>query len=130
MSNPQPTRAEIYERIAQSSKQEVILEEMQRLGFWSKDSGQPQLAEELIRREGELQRELSELHKQLAVRRDPERALREMRKQRMKDARDKRELTKRAQAQQRYEKALAWHDKRATHVGYLGPGVSASLQDV
>ncbi|MBF5006038.1 reverse transcriptase family protein [Diaphorobacter caeni] len=130
MSNPQPTRAEIYERIAQSSKQEVILEEMQRLGFWSKDSGQPQLAEELIRREGELQRELSELHKQLAVRRDPERALREMRKQRMKDARDKREVTKRAQAQQRYEKALAWHDKRATHVGYLGPGVSASLQAV
>lgn len=129
MSNPQPTRAEIYERIAQSSKQEVLLEEMQRLGFWPKDEGQPQLAADLIHREGELQRELSDLHKQLAVRRNPERALREMRKQRMKDALEKRESTKRAQAQQRHEKALAWHEKRASHVGYLGPGVSASLQD-
>ncbi|QNP49514.1 reverse transcriptase family protein [Diaphorobacter aerolatus] len=129
MSNPQPTRAEIYERIAQSSKQEVILDEMQRLGFWPKAEGQPQLAAELIHREGELQRELSELNQQLGVRRDPERALREMRKQRMKNAREKRETTKREQAKKRHERALAWHARRASHVGYLGPGVSAALVD-
>ncbi|MBK0110787.1 MULTISPECIES: reverse transcriptase family protein [unclassified Delftia] len=128
MSQPQPTRAEIYERIKASSKQEVILDEMQRLGFWPKDEGQPQLAAAHIQREGELQRELAELRQQIAVRHNPERALRQMRKERMQKALAQREETKRRQAQERHDKALAWHAKRATHVGYLGPGVSAALQ--
>ena len=128
MSQPQPTRAEIYERIKASSKQEVILEEMQRLGFWPKGEGQPQLAAAHIQREGELQRELAELRQQIAVRQNPERALRQMRKERMQKALAQREETKRRQAQERHDKALAWHAKRATHVGYLGPGVSAALQ--
>ena len=100
------------------------IEEMQRMGFWPRREGQPELAADLIQREGELQRELGELRQQLAVRKDPERALREMRKQRMKEAREGREQTKREQAKARHEKALAWHAKRANHVGYLGPGVS------
>lgn len=128
MSQPQPTRAEIYERIKASSKQEVILDEMQRLGFWPKGEGQPQLAAAHIQREGELQRELSELRQQIAVRQNPERALRQMRKERMQKVLAQREETKRRQAQERHDKALAWHAKRATHVGYLGPGVSAALQ--
>ncbi|ROQ90487.1 RNA-directed DNA polymerase [Delftia acidovorans] len=128
MSQPQPTRAEIYERIKASSKQEVILDEMQRLGFWPKGEGQPQLAAAHIQREGELQRELAELRQQIAVRQNPERALRQMRKERMQQALAQREETKRRQAQERHDKALAWHAKRATHVGYLGPGVSAALQ--
>lgn len=128
MSQPQPTRAEIYERIKASSKQEVILDEMQRLGFWPKGEGQPQLAAAHIQREGELQRELAELRQQIAVRQNPERALRQMRKERMQKALAQREETKHRQAQERHDKALAWHAKRATHVGYLGPGVSAALQ--
>lgn len=128
MSQPQPTRAEIYERIKASSKQEVILDEMQRLGFWPKGEGQPQLAAAHIQREGELQRELAELRQQIAVRQNPERTLRQMRKERMQKALAQREETKRRQAQERHDKALAWHAKRATHVGYLGPGVSAALQ--
>ncbi|EZP52081.1 reverse transcriptase family protein [Delftia sp. RIT313] len=128
MSQPQPTRAEIYERIKASSKQEVILDEMQRLGFWPKGEGQPQLAAAHIQREGELQRELAELRQQIAVRQNPERALRQMRKERMQKALAQREETKRRQAQERHDKALAWHAKRATHAGYLGPGVSAALQ--
>ncbi|THJ30669.1 RNA-directed DNA polymerase [Lampropedia aestuarii] len=128
MSTPQPSRAQIYERIKASSKQEVVLEEMQRMGFWPKDAGQPQPAAELIQREGELQRELQTLRNQFAARKDPERALREMRKQRMQAARTQREATKRKQAQQRHDKALAWHRERATHIGYLGPGISAGLQ--
>ena len=128
MSQPQPTRAEIYERIKASSKQEVILYEMQRLGFWPKGEGQPQLAAAHIQREGELQRELAELRQQIAVRQNPERALRQMRKERMQKALAQREETKRRQVQERHDKALAWHAKRATHVGYLGPGVSAALQ--
>ena len=127
MSTPQPTRAEIYERIKESSKQEVILEEMQRLGFWPKEQSEPEVAADLIKREGELHRELAELRKELAGREDPVKALVLMRKQRMKAALEKREQTKREHAQQRYDKALAWQAKRASHVGYLGPGVSAAL---
>lgn len=129
MSQPQPTRAEIYERIKASSKQEVILEEMQRLGFWPKGEGQPQLAAAHIQREGELQRELAELRQQIAVRQDPERALRQMRKERMQKALAQREETRRRQAQERHDRALAWHARRDTHVGYLGPGISAALQE-
>ncbi|CAB5681962.1 Retron-type reverse transcriptase [Delftia tsuruhatensis] len=129
MSQPQPTRAEIYERIKASSKQEVILEEMQRLGFWPKGEGQPQLAAAHIQREGELHRELAELRRQLAVRQDPERALRQMRKERMQKALARREETRRRQARERHDKALAWHARRDTHVGYLGPGVSAGLHE-
>lgn len=128
MSTPQPTRAQIYERIKAASKQEVVLEEMQRMGFWPQDEGQPKLAAELIQREGELQRELQTLRNQFSARKDPERALRAMRKQRMQEAREQREATKRKQAQQRHDKALAWHSQRATHIGYLGPGISAGLQ--
>src|SRR3989475_4310209 len=91
MSQPQPTRAEIYERIKASSKQEVILDEMQRLGFWPKGEGQPQLAAAHIQREGELRRELAELRQQIAVRQNPERALRQMRKERMQKALAQRE---------------------------------------
>ena len=93
MSQPQPTRSEIYERIKASSKQEVILEEMQRLGFWPKDQGQPPLAAAHIQREGDLQRELAELRQQIALRQDPERALRQMRKARMQQALARREET-------------------------------------
>ncbi len=121
------TRAEIYERIKASSRQEVILEEMQRLGFWPKADGEPRLAAEHIEREAHLQRELAELRAQIAVRENPERALRQMRKQRMQQALAQREETKRQQARLRHEKALDWHARRATHVGYLGPGVSAAL---
>ena len=52
---------ELYDRIRESSKDEVILEEMIRLGFWQRSEGQPSPPEDLIRRAGELNREISEL---------------------------------------------------------------------
>ncbi|MFT5328352.1 MAG: RNA-directed DNA polymerase, partial [Planctomycetaceae bacterium] len=36
------TRQEIYDRIRESSKNEVILEEMIRLGFWPQQEGAPE----------------------------------------------------------------------------------------
>lgn len=45
-------RQAIYERIREFSKDEVILEEMVRLGFWKADDGKPDLPEQLIKRRG------------------------------------------------------------------------------
>ena len=57
-------RARAYDRIRESSKDEVILEEMIRLGFWRRDDGQPSVPEELIStRKGELNREIAELYR-------------------------------------------------------------------
>ena len=52
MSNlpPVTTRAELIERIRATSKNEVILAEMQRLGFWPADGKEPTVEVALIRR--------------------------------------------------------------------------------
>ena len=65
MSTPQPnrspTRAELIERIRAASKDAVVLQEMQRLGFWPKDQGEPSLETALLQREAELQKALSDM---------------------------------------------------------------------
>jgi RNA-directed DNA polymerase len=120
-------RQELYDRIRESSKDEVILEEMIRLGFWPTGTGQPSAPEDLIRRNGELSRELSELYKQQAQWADPARALKEMHKQRKRAAMERRKETKLRHARERHERALAWAERRNIDVLYLGEGVSGGL---
>ncbi len=50
-------RQQLYDRIRESSKDEVILDEMIRLGYWRPGDGKPSLPEELIKKKGELDRE-------------------------------------------------------------------------
>ncbi len=100
---------------------------MQRLGFWPADGEAPQVAADLIRREADLTRELRQLGTDLARFRDPEAALREMRKERMARARARREETRQKRARLRYERALAWRQRRDKEILYLGAGVSAGL---
>lgn len=123
------TREELYERIRKSSKQEVVLEEMQRLGFWPHDTAQPTVEEQLIRREGELQTALSRLGDELRGIEDRDRALKTMRKERMARARERREETRQRAAQGRHARALAWHERRQRELLYVGDGVSAGLND-
>lgn len=120
-------RQELYDRIRESSKDEVILEEMIRLGFWPRGSGQPSAPEDLIRRNGEIARELGELYKQQAQWADPQRALKEMHKQRKRAAMERRKETKLRHARERHERALAWAERRNIDVLYLGDGVSGGL---
>jgi len=124
------TREQLYERIRSSSKQEVVLAEMQRLGFWPTDAQRPTAEAGLVRREGELSRALQELGSQLHAVRDPVAALKAMRKERMARARERREETKRKRAQQRLEKAAAWRERRQSELLYLGADVSAGLNHV
>src|SRR5262249_55820550 len=104
-------RQQLYDRIRESSKDEVILEEMIRLGFWPKGEGQPSAPEEVIRRSGEVSRELSELYQKQSRWRDPERAIKEMHKQRKRAAMERRQETKLRRARERHERALAWAER-------------------
>ena len=122
------TRQQLYDRIRETSKEEVILEEMIRLGFWPAGEGKPEPAAELIQRRGELIRELQELHRQSAKLGDPQRALDEMRKERMAEARARRVETKKRNAKARQDRATAWHARRQRDVLFLGEGVSAGLR--
>lgn len=120
-------RQELYDRIRESSKDEVILEEMIRLGFWPKNEGIPSAPEALITRNGEINRELSELYAKQNRWADPERALKAMHKERKRAAMERRKETKLRNAQKRYERAHAWAERRQRDVLYLGEGVSAGL---
>jgi retron-type reverse transcriptase len=120
-------RQELYDRIRESSKDEVILEEMIRLGFWPRGEGQPSVSEELIKRQGEISRELNELASKQRLWADPERALKEMHKQRKRAAMERRKLTKLRNAQMRHERALAWREQSKSELLYLGPDVSGGL---
>ena len=128
MTERVPTRAELLARIMQSSKDAVVLAEMQRLGFWPAGSGAPTLEAALIEREVELVKALNEVQAELHLKSDPEAALKAMRKERMAQAREKREATAQAHERRRYERALRWHEARKTDAGYLGAGVSGGLQ--
>ena len=121
------TRQQLYDRIRESSKDEVILEEMIRLGFWPDNAGRPEPAADLIRERGDLTREMQELQRQNALWNNPERALKEMHKRRKQAALDRRKETRLKHANARQNRADAWHERQRHEVLYLGGGVSAGL---
>ncbi|PAT43097.1 reverse transcriptase family protein [Vandammella animalimorsus] len=127
----QLTRAQLIERerTQASSKQTVILQDMQRLGFWPSDQPPPEPPAELVQREAQLSQALAAMAARLSAGGDdPQQALRLMRRQRLQAARQRREATRQARAQARYERARSWHERRQHSVLYLGQGVSGGLQ--
>jgi len=124
---PITTREELYARIRATSRDEVILTEMQRMGFWPADDSVHTIEAELIRREAELSQALQAVGRDLARVEDPEQALKHMRKERMAKAKARREETRQRRALERHERAKAWHQRHASEVLYLGAGVSAGL---
>lgn len=120
-------RQELYDRIRESSKDEVILEEMIRLGYWPRGGEIPSAPETLIRRRGEISRELRELYEKQGRWADPERALKEMHKERKREAMKRRGETRLRHARERYERAVAWAERKKTDVLWLGEGVSEGL---
>ena len=86
----QLTRQQLYDKIKETSKDEYILSEMQRLGYWKEDA-QPTLAASLIKRRGDLQRQINALSSQIT---DPKAALKAIHQERMAAARQQRIDTK------------------------------------
>ncbi|MEO0740650.1 MAG: reverse transcriptase family protein [Bacteroidota bacterium] len=120
------SRQELYKRIRETSRDELVLEEMKRFGFWD-DSAMPSPPETLIKRRGELQRELNELLREKRLVEDRERLLKEQRQVRMKEAMERRKETHERRKAERAARAEAWAERQSKEVTYLGDGVSGGL---
>ncbi|MBE9029949.1 RNA-directed DNA polymerase [filamentous cyanobacterium LEGE 11480] len=129
--NQQPqTRQALYDRIRQSSKDEVILTEMIRLGFWPSSGELPNDPAEEIQRQGEIQRELSELRAENRKLNDEKALKKRLLKERLVASLQKRQETKARREQERQERAAAWKARQAQDITYLGEGVSSGLNHV
>ncbi|MBE8726777.1 reverse transcriptase family protein [Flavobacterium hungaricum] len=120
------SKQQIYDRIKATSKDSYILEEMQRLGFWQ-SGGQPTLSEILIKQEAAIEKELNELLAQDRKFSNREAMVLEMRKARMKAAKEKRVETKLKREQKRLDKAENWKLLQEKQILYLGEEVSKGL---
>ncbi|MFN0200912.1 MAG: reverse transcriptase domain-containing protein [Bacteroidia bacterium] len=121
------TRQQLYDRIKETGKDSYVLSEMKRLGFWKSSEGNPSVPEQLIQREGELHKELSNLNSKMRTYQSREAMLLEMRKKRMEAAKLKREETKKRREEKRKQRAEAWEAKKEQEIVYLGEGVSGGL---
>lgn len=127
MSEQPRTRQELYDRIRSSSKEEFIVEEMIRLGFWSAQGQIPEDPADEIRRIGELRRELEQLRQENA-RLFNEKALRkQLLKQRLAESRRQQQETKERRERERLEKSTTWQQKKQQEILYLGENVSGGL---
>jgi RNA-directed DNA polymerase len=127
MTEQPRTRQEIYDRIRESSKDEYILEEMIRLGFWSSNQGLPNDPADEIRRRGEIQRELDTLRSENRRLNDEAALKKEALQQRMAESKKKQQETKERRERERQERAAAWVEKQSHTISYLGAGVSQGL---
>jgi RNA-directed DNA polymerase len=130
MADNRNIRQELYDRIRESSRDEVVLEEMKRMGFWAKHEHGPTVPELLIKKEVELNKELNKLYEEKRKYQNKEAVLKEMRLKRMAESRQKREENKKKKEQARFEKAEAWKKKKDTQIIYLGEGVSVGLNNI
>jgi RNA-directed DNA polymerase len=126
MSQP-TTRQELYDRIRETSKDEFVLSEMKRLGFWEKNAEQPTVAEQVILRESELHKQYNALATERNRLNNQEAMLKEIRKKRMEESRRKREETKLKRIQQRKERSENWQKRQKQEINYLGENVSKGL---
>src|SRR5919202_5878690 len=127
MSEQPRTRQELYDRIRQTSKEEFILEDMIRLGFWPAEGEMPQDPADEIRRRGELQRELDKLRSENRQLHNEQALRKQMLKSRLEESRRKRQETKERRERDRIERAEAWQHRKQQEIPYLGDGVSAGL---
>ena len=112
---PRPAnRQELYDRIRQTSKEEFILNDMIRLGFWERNAAEPSLPEQIIRRETELSQELRALLTEKRRVEDQQGLLKQMRKERFAESRRKREENKLRREQQRQDRAENWRTRKET----------------
>ncbi|HWS85583.1 MAG TPA: reverse transcriptase family protein [Pyrinomonadaceae bacterium] len=128
MSTERPkTREELYERIRQGRREEFILEDMIRLGFWPARGELPHDPAEELHRRAELQRELAELRSENRRLHDEQALIKEMRRRRLEESRRKRQETKERRERERQERAAAWGLRQQGEIVYLGEAVSGGL---
>ncbi|MBC7921472.1 MAG: RNA-directed DNA polymerase [Ferruginibacter sp.] len=122
------TRQELYDRLRQAGTRDAfLLEEMKRLGFWPSNHEVPNVSEQFILREADLARELRALYSEHRRLEDEAAMLRELRKQRLAESRQRREVTKLRRERERKDRADQRKKRQESEIGYLGEGVSGGL---
>ena len=127
MSQQPRTRQELYDLVRQKGKDEYVLDEMIRLGFWSPEGELPEDPADDIRRMGEIRRELHKL-KQESKNLKNEKVLRKrLLKERLAVSRRQQQENKEKREQAKIAKTKAWQRKKQTEITYLGENVSKGL---
>jgi RNA-directed DNA polymerase len=127
MTEQPRTRQDLYDQIRQSSKEEFILDEMIRLGFWAANGEMPNDPADEIRRRAELQRELDTLRTENRRLHNEEALKKAALKLRMAESRRKQQETKERRERERQERTAAWQARQTQEITYLGAGVSEGL---
>jgi hypothetical protein len=129
MTDQPRTRQELYDRLRQVGREEFILEEMIRYGFWPAQGEIPEDPADVIRRRTEIQQELSQL-RQTNRQLHNEQAIRKQQlKQRLEESRRKQQENKERRERERQERAAAWQQLKQQDILYLGEDVSAGLNE-
>jgi RNA-directed DNA polymerase len=130
MSEQPRTRQELYEQIRENGgKETFVLEEMIRLGFWQNGTGLPDDPTEEIRRTGELQKQLGDLRQQNRQLHNEQALIKELRKRRLTESRQKQKETKERRKREKEERAAAWQTRKTKEILYLGEDVSKGLRN-
>lgn len=127
MSQQPRTRQELYDLIRQRGRDEFILEEMIRLGFWPAQGKLPEDPADDIRRMGEISRELNKLRRESRRLQNEEIIRKGLLKERLAESRRKQKENKERRERERIARAEAWQRRKETEIIYLGEGVSSGL---
>jgi RNA-directed DNA polymerase len=127
MSDQPRSKQELYDRVRQVGKQQFILEEMIRFGFWPAEGEMPHDPADEIRRKSQLQQELNELRHQSRLLKDEQALRKQMLQERLAESRRKQQETKERRERERQERARAWQERKSREILYLGEDVSGGL---
>ncbi len=122
-------RQELYDRIRQTSQDEVVLEEMIRLGFWPARGQVPIDPADEIRALAEVQRELAALRTEQSRLHNIAALKKELFKRRLAESKKKQAENKARRERERLARAEAWRQKNSEDIVFLGRGVSAGLSN-
>ena len=130
MSEQPRTRQELYEQIRENGgKETFVLEEMIRLGFWQNGTNLPDDPTDEVRRTGELQKQLGDLRQQNRQLHNEQALIKELRKRRLTESRQKQKETKERHKRESEERAAVWQTRKTKEILYLGENVSKGLRN-
>jgi RNA-directed DNA polymerase len=127
MSEQNRTYQEIWEIINQMGREEFILQEMIRYGFWPAEEAMPQMPEDEAKRRRELQQELQQLYQERRNLNNEKALKKKFLKERLEESKRKQQETKERREQERLARREAWQQQKEQDLVYLGEEVSQGL---
>lgn len=118
---------DLYRRLRSSSRNDVIREEMIRLGFWKPEQGEGKLTDDWLKERSLLGKELGKLLREQEIHKSRDQMLQRIRERRMAESRERQKETRARREQEREEKAKRWEELSQHDVLYLGEEVSGGL---